>query len=119
MFELRDEHMHFLKQYMQRSFVDRAATHIRQDQPETLSDWTDLRLTRFIETGIADARRHQIQYEHEILAWLELYLRHPVLTSSDRPDSIQEILTWPSRPGMRKVEWLKALLEPATQESTP
>jgi hypothetical protein len=118
MLQLRDEHMRRFDAYMHSSLVGRLCEHLRQGGHETLTDWTDERLHSFTESAISIARRFQFQYEQDITAWVELSIAHPELLSDAPPDPINEILTWPSRPGRRKIELLAAFFESADVEAS-
>jgi hypothetical protein len=104
--KIREEQMKVFSEYMDSSFVKRAALHLRQENPEATATMTSAELDDFIQNGANRAAEHEFTREIEIGLFLELMLLFGV-DFDDRLGWAQEILDNPDLTREDKMDVLR------------
>jgi hypothetical protein len=103
---IRHEQMRALTDYMNTSFLRRAALHLRQEHPKPTQSMSDADLNQLINDGADRAAKHGLTREAEIVSFLELMM----VFGSDFDKRLEwagAILQNPDLPPEEKVEALQ------------
>ena len=103
---IRQEQMKAFSQYMNESFIKRAAQHLRQEYPDATKTMTDDELNDFIDAGGDRAGKHGLTRENEIVVFLESMLVFG-RDFDDKTDWAPEILQNSDLTGADKTEALR------------
>jgi len=99
MFQIRAQHFTALAAHQSSIFAERMTAHLREIFPAEVENLNDARLRTFVERVCALADEWRIAEEPHVERLVELFAGFEALRRNPRPDWIEEIVTYPGRPG--------------------
>ncbi len=90
---IRKEQMEILGKYMEEQFVERAVRFIGSAFANELQDYQDYNLHSMVKEGIGKAREYGIEYEDDVMRFLEFMIKYGSTFFEDTDSTdVREIL---------------------------
>ena len=99
MLRIRTDQIDALSKQQESGFTNRMAAHLREVFPEEVARLDDARLRLFVEKVCEYASEWGIEEETQVERLIELFACFEELRRRPLPDWVNEIVTYPDRPG--------------------
>ncbi len=99
MFQITSRHIEALEAQQAVVFAVRMAAHLREVSPDEVAGLDDAALRSLVERIRAIGQEWNIVEEPHVERLIELFVGYGELRQSPRPEWLDEIVTFPGRPG--------------------